>query len=50
MLDVIMPTTIKKRRVVFLPDKTWKLVLELSNKDSISASEALRRLLEERHE
>lgn len=46
MLDTIMPTSNCKRRVVFVDDKTWQLVEQVSSSENISHSKALRKILE----
>jgi len=48
MLDWSMPNQLKKRRVVFIPDCIWKKLELESEKNKISRSCALRKILIEK--
>lgn len=45
MIDRVMPTRLKKRRIVFIEDSLWLKIENISQELKISKSEALRRIL-----
>lgn len=45
-LEKNMPTSLKKRRVVYLPDQIWEEITQTSLRMNISKSKALRILLQ----
>jgi len=45
MIDKIMPTKLKKKRIVFIEDSLWSKIECLAKKDNISRSKALRNIL-----
>ena len=47
MIAGAMPTTIKRKRVVFVDNKNWNLVENLAQEKKISRSQALRKILGE---
>ena len=43
MLKDIMPTTLKKRRVIYLPDILWERLIQESKEKQISISKLIRK-------
>jgi len=43
MLNDIMPTTLKKRRVIYLPDGLWEKLIQESQEKQISMSKLIRK-------
>ena len=48
MLDGSMPTTLKKRRVVYCGDGYWDYIKNLAKLEGKSVSEVLREILKEK--
>jgi hypothetical protein len=43
MLKDIMPTSLKKRRVIYLPDGLWEKLIQESQEKQISISKLIRK-------